>query len=73
VVCCYAETEWRRIGKLIGRAGLAPKKKPDPVGGLVALTAVEIDAAIIATSDPDDIRAYLDQMPGSETITVLEV
>lgn len=41
--------------------------------GLVALTAVEIDAAIIATSDPDGIRAYLNQVPGSETIAVLAV
>jgi hypothetical protein len=73
VVCCYTETEWRRVGELIGRAGLPPKKKPDPVDGLVVLTAVEIDAAIIATSDRDDIQAYLDQVPGSGAITVLAV
>jgi hypothetical protein len=73
VICCYTETEWRRIGELIGRARLNPKKKPDPVDGLVTLTAVEIDAAIIATSDPDDIQAYLDQIPGSEAIGVLTV
>ena len=73
VVCCYTETEWRRIGELIGKAGLASKKKPDPVDGLVTLTAVEIEAAIIATSDPEDIQAYLDQIPGTEAITVLAV
>jgi hypothetical protein len=73
VVCCYTEIEWRRIGELIGRARLSPKKKPDPVDGLVILTAVEIDAAIIATSTPDDIQAYLDHVPGSEAITVLTV
>lgn len=73
VVCCYTETEWRRIGELIGRAAINFKKKPDPVDGLVALTAREIDAAIIATSDLDDIQAYLDQIPGSETISVLQV
>ncbi|MEZ0091521.1 hypothetical protein ABH925_002683 [Streptacidiphilus sp. EB129] len=73
VVCCYTEVEWRRVGELIGRADLNPKKKPDPVDGLVALTAVEIDAAIVATSDGDDIQAYLDQIHGSQAITVLGV
>ena len=73
VVCCYTEAEWRRVGELIGRADLNPKKKPDPVDGLVALTAVEIDATIVATSDQDDIRAYLDQIHGSQAITVLGV
>jgi hypothetical protein len=71
VVCCYTEIEWRRVGELIGRAKLGSKKRPDPVDGLVAMTAVEIDAAIIATSDPDDIHAYLDQMPNGAAITVL--
>ncbi|WP_406384108.1 hypothetical protein [Streptomyces sp. NBC_01618] len=66
-------TEWRRVGELIGRAGLPSKKKPVPVDGLVALTAVEIDAAITATSNPEGIQAYLDQVPGSGTITVQTV
>ncbi|WP_370270893.1 hypothetical protein [Streptomyces sp. V4I8] len=73
VVCCYTETDWRRVGELIRRAGLPPKKKPDPIDGLAVLTAVEIDAAIIATSNPEDIQAYLDQMPDSGTITVQTV
>jgi hypothetical protein len=73
VVCCYTEIEWRRVGELIGRAGLPQKKKPDPIDGLVALTAVEIDAAIIATSDTGDIQAYLDQLPGGRVISVLAV
>lgn len=72
-MCCYTEAEWRRVGELIGRADLKAKKKPDPVDGLVALTAVEIDAAIVATSDQDDIQAYLDQIHGSQAITVLYV
>jgi hypothetical protein len=70
VVCCYAESEWRRTGELIGRAAL---KRPDPVDGLVALTAVQIAAATITTSDPEDIRAYLDQVSGGEAIRVLRV
>ncbi len=70
VVCCYTEQDWRRVGELIGRAALNPMKRPDPVDGLVALTAMDIDAALIATSHPDDIQAYLDQLPGSAAITV---
>ncbi|MEU5988238.1 hypothetical protein ABZ806_04605 [Spirillospora sp. NPDC047418] len=52
---------------------MASKKKPDPVDGLVALAAVEIAAAIIATSDSMDIQAYLGQIPATEAITVLSV
>ena len=74
MVCCYTEQDWRRVGELIGRAAvLDSKKRPDPVDGLVALTAMEIDAALVATSDPDDIQAYLDQLPGSAAITVQAV
>lgn len=73
VVCCYTELEWRRVGELIGRAELPAKKRPDPVDGLVALTAVEIGAAVIATSDPQDMRAYLGQLPGAEAVVPLQV
>lgn len=73
VVCCYTEPEWRRVGELIGRASLPPKKRPDPVDGLIALTAIQIGAAVVATSDPADIQAYLDQVPGGGGVTVLHV
>ncbi|MGX6743424.1 protein kinase family protein [Streptomyces peucetius] len=73
VVCCYTETEWRRIGELIGRADVPAKKRPDPVDGLVALTAVQIGATVVATSDPMDIQAYLDQLPGAEFVVPLRV
>ncbi|MFS0693578.1 hypothetical protein [Streptomyces nitrosporeus] len=73
VVCCYTEREWRRVGELIGRAHLPAKKRPDPVDGLVAMTALQIGAALIATSDVDDIQAYLDQMPGAESIVPVRV
>jgi hypothetical protein len=43
------------------------------VDGLVALTAVEIEATIVATSDQDDIQAYLDQIHDSQAITVIGV
>lgn len=73
VVCCYTEHEWRRIGEMIGRATLSAKKKPDPIDGLVASTASDISAAIIATSDPADLRAYLEQLPGTDAITLIAV
>lgn len=73
VVCCYTEAEWRRIGELIGKAALSPKKRPDPVDGLVALTAVQIGAAMVATSDPDDIQAYLDVLSGGDSVLPLRV
>ncbi|WP_353944343.1 hypothetical protein ABII15_23945 [Streptomyces sp. HUAS MG91] len=49
------------------------KKRPDPVDGLVALTALQVSAAMVATSDPDDIRAYLKQLPGAEAVVTLRV
>lgn len=73
VVCCYTETEWRRVGELIARAELPAKKRPDPVDGLVALTALQIGAAMVATSDPGDIQAYLDQLPGAATIIPVRI
>ncbi|MGC9535432.1 hypothetical protein [Streptomyces sp. UG1] len=73
VVCCYTDREWRRVGELIGRADLPARKKPDPVDGLVALTALQVGAALVATSDPDDIAAYLRQLPGAESVIPMRV
>ncbi|MER6613816.1 hypothetical protein [Streptomyces xantholiticus] len=41
--------------------------------GLVALTAVQIGATVVATSDPMDIQAYLDQLPGAGFVVPLRV
>jgi predicted nucleic acid-binding protein len=73
VICCYTETEWRRVGELIGRAGLPTKKRPDPIDGLVALTAVQAGAELVATSDVEDIQAYLDQLSGADSIVPFRV
>ncbi|WP_254705795.1 hypothetical protein [Streptomyces vilmorinianum] len=73
VICCYTEAEWRRVGELIGEASLPSKKRPDPLDGLVALTATQVGAAAVATSDPDDIQAYLDVLPGGHSVLPLRV
>ncbi|MFC8661597.1 hypothetical protein [Streptomyces sp. NPDC057199] len=52
-------TDWRRIGAALGEAELPPKKKPDAVDAWVALSAVKHGSAVIFTSDPEDIEAYL--------------
>jgi hypothetical protein len=67
VVCLMCATapdlaEWQRVGGALGKAQLPPKKRPDAVDGLVALTAVRHGSAVIFTSDPDDIGAYLEAL-----------
>ncbi|WP_225839895.1 hypothetical protein [Streptomyces sp. NK08204] len=62
-----------RVGELIGRADLPGKKRPDPVDGLVALTALQIGAAMVATSDPAVIQAYLDQLPRADAVFTVRV
>jgi hypothetical protein len=52
-------TDWRRIGTALGEAKLPPKKKPDAVDAWVALAAARHGSAVIFTSDPDDVKAYL--------------
>jgi predicted nucleic acid-binding protein len=51
--------EWHRIGGALSTADLPPKKRPDAVDALVAITAVRHGRAVVFTSDPDDISAYL--------------
>jgi hypothetical protein len=52
-------TDWRRIGTALGQAALPAKKRPDAVDAWVALAAVRHGSAVIFTSDPDDVKAYL--------------
>lgn len=51
--------DWRRIGTALGRAALPAKKRPDAVDAWVALAAARHGSAVIFTTDPGDIRAYL--------------
>jgi predicted nucleic acid-binding protein len=52
-------TDWHRIGGVLAAADLPPKKRPDVVDALVAVTAVRHGSAVVFTSDPHDIAAYL--------------
>ncbi len=52
-------TDWRRVGTALGQAALPAKKKPDAVDAWVALAAARHGGAVIFTSDPDDLLAYL--------------
>jgi len=51
--------DWQRIGTVLGTANLHAKKRPDAVDALVALIAVRHISAVVFTSDPHDITAYL--------------
>jgi hypothetical protein len=51
--------DWRRIGTALGSATLPPKKRPDAVDAWVALAAARHGSAVIFTTDPGDIDAYL--------------
>jgi predicted nucleic acid-binding protein len=50
-----SEAVAKRAGELLGRAGTS-----DAVDALVVATAIEMEAATIFTSDPDDLEALLD-------------
>lgn len=53
-------TDWRRMGAMLGVAALPGKKRPDAVDALVAWTAAKHRSAVVFTSDPGDIAAYVD-------------
>jgi hypothetical protein len=58
--------DWQRIGSALGTADPAPKKRPDAVDALVAMTAVQHGGAVIFTSDPGDLQAYLRVLNASD-------
>jgi predicted nucleic acid-binding protein len=55
-------TDWQRIGSALGTADLPAKKRPDAVDALVALTAARHGSAVIFSSDPLDLSAYLNSL-----------
>jgi len=65
-------TDWRRIGAMLGVAALPAKKRPDAVDALVAWLAVKHRSAVVFTSDPGDISAYVDAI-GADDVHVVTV
>lgn len=62
--------DWQRIGTVLDTAALPPKKRPDTVDALVALVAARHGHAVIFTSDPADLTAYLDALGAHDVHTV---
>jgi len=62
--------DWQRIGTVLDAAALPPKKRPDTVDALVALAATRHGNAVIFTSDPADLTAYLDALGARDVHTV---
>jgi hypothetical protein len=66
-------TEWQRIGSALGAAELPPKKRPDAVVALVALVAMMAarhGSAVVFTSDPADLDAYLKALDAKDVHVV---
>ncbi|TKA09864.1 PIN domain-containing protein [Actinacidiphila oryziradicis] len=61
------DTSAREIGELLGRASTS-----DPVDGAVAVIAASL-GAVVATSDPEDIRHLLDHLGPSGKRTSLKL
>jgi hypothetical protein len=65
-------TDWQRLGGMLSAARLPLKKRPDAADALVALTAARHGSAVIFTSDPDDLTAYLGVL-GTHDVHVVRV
>jgi hypothetical protein len=63
-------TEWQRVGSALGTADLPQTKRPDAVDALVALTAARHGSAVIFTSEPADLKAYLSMLNARDVRTV---
>lgn len=63
-------SDWQRIGSALGAAELPPKKRPDAVDALVAMMAARHGSAVVFTSDPADIKAYLTVLDASDVQVV---
>ncbi|MCZ7415960.1 hypothetical protein [Streptomyces sp. WMMC897] len=62
--------DWQRVGTALGEASLPPKKRPDAVDAWVALAAARHGSAVVFTSDPDDLQAYLVALGASDVHVV---
>ena len=54
----YRRADFQRAGRMLGKAHLPPKKKPDAVDALVMVAAAWHSPSLVLTSDPEDLLAY---------------
>jgi hypothetical protein len=54
----YRRADFQRAGRMLGKAHLPAKKKPDAVDALVMVAAAWHSPSLILTSDPEDLLAY---------------
>ena len=54
----YRRADFQRAGRMLGKAHLPPKKKPDAVDALVMVAAAWHSPSLVLTSDPADLLAY---------------
>ncbi len=54
----YRRADFQRAGRMLGKAHLPAKKKPDAVDALVIVAAAWHSPSLILTSDPEDLLAY---------------
>ncbi|MCP3760055.1 hypothetical protein [Streptomyces sp. TBY4] len=70
----HVEDDAKRAGRILASAAIPAEKRPDSVDALAVVIAARHPHAIIVTSDPRDISAYRDALPGAaEDIRVLSV
>ncbi|MEV7089766.1 hypothetical protein AB0O07_28415 [Streptomyces sp. NPDC093085] len=72
IVCATSPDliEWQRVGGALGTADLPPKKRPDAVDALVALTAARHGSAVVFTSDPAAVGTYLKALKAQDVHVV---
>lgn len=54
----YRRADFQRAGRMLGKAQLPGKKKPDAVDALIMVAAAWHSPSLIVTSDPGDLLAY---------------
>jgi hypothetical protein len=54
----YRRADFQRAGRILGKAHLPPKKKPDAVDALILVAAAWHGPSLVLTSDPEDLLAY---------------
>ena len=54
----YRRADFQRAGRMLGKANLPAKKKPDPVDALVMVAAAWHSPSLVLTSDSGDLLAY---------------